>query len=638
MLIRDVTEPKAYPKKRKGLDFRSTILTERFLSMMLKVVSNPEFVKVKRLQNIQSFVNATPLYLFEKDQTVYALILSIKCVLRNKLEGAVEIEDLVEYVNIDLGDQFGDIKDNIIFPVILSSTEATERETKLVTKTCDKLLRYETILIRKDELADAITDIGSGNISNLDEAISELRDIIADLNNEFSKTDSNEDELSIYHTSRPDEFKEKFKEAYEYENSPKMCLHVGLKAFDKMISPRGGFLGGTFNLFMADTNTFKSALLENIKRWIQKYNSNMFKEEYLRTGKRPTIIFVSLENGSKEDISRDFSIASKKNMYDCDSFETAFQMYQDEFKDTIIEVTQINAGDYKFNMSSLKQVIKRVEEDGFFVIGIIVDSFDLMSPDEEDIRLRVSDETTLLLNRSRRIEKWISDKPYPFISAHQLNREAARAIAEARQKGNIDLCKFLDRQHVSGSYDILRRAHFTAFIYTEISKYDGEKYLEVRRDKTRYRSSDSEYSYFVTKLHNGFFIEDDLNTDKCTCRSSIMPMEDGSQGMTVGIRGLASLQQIQTTDTKPVENNNFVSSEKKEINTSNIKPMFSSENNTQNYIALQLQQNYFAMCNNIMMMNYIMNKNAGITPFDYDKRERYAPVSEVGITPFDLAM
>lgn len=363
----------------------------------------------------------------------------------------------------------------------------------------------------------------------------------------------------------------------------------------------------------------------------------MFKEEYLRTGKRPTIIFVSLENGSKEDISRDFSIASKKNMYDCDSFETAFQMYQDEFKDTIIEVTQINAGDYKFNMSSLKQVIKRVEEDGFFVIGIIVDSFDLMSPDEEDIRLRVSDETTLLLNRSRRIEKWISDKPYPFISAHQLNREAARAIAEARQKGNIDLCKFLDRQHVSGSYDILRRAHFTAFIYTEISKYDGEKYLEVRRDKTRYRSSDSEYSYFVTKLHNGFFIEDDLNTDKCTCRSSIMPMEDGSQGMTVGIRGLASLQQIQTTDTKSVENNNFVSSEKKEVNTA-VKPMFSSENNTQNYIALQLQQNYFAMCNNIMMMNYIMNKNAGITPFDYDKRERYAPVSEVGITPFDLAM
>ena len=402
-----------------------------------------------------------------------------------------------------------------------------------------------------------------------------------------------------------------------------MCLHVGLKAFDKMISPRGGFLGGTFNLFMADTNTFKSALLENIKRWIQKYNSNMFKEEYLRTGKRPTIIFVSLENGSKEDISRDFSIASKKNMYDCDSFETAFQMYQDEFKDTIIEVTQINAGDYKFNMSSLKQVIKRVEEDGFFVIGIIVDSFDLMSPDEEDIRLRVSDETTLLLNRSRRIEKWISDKPYPFISAHQLNREAARAIAEARQKGNIDLCKFLDRQHVSGSYDILRRAHFTAFIYTEISKYDGEKYLEVRRDKTRYRSSDSEYSYFVTKLHNGFFIEDDLNTDKCTCRSSIMPMEDGSQGMTVGIRGLASLQQIQSTDTKPVENNNFVSSEKKEINTT-VKPMFSSEQN----ITLQLQQNYFAMCNNIMMMNYIMNKNAGITPFDYDKRERYAPVSE----------
>jgi hypothetical protein len=116
-----------------------------------------------------------------------------------------------------------------------------------------------------------------------------------------------------------------------------------------------------------------------------------------------------------------------------------------------------------------------------------------------------------------------------------------------------------------------------------------------------------------------------------------MPIEDGSQGMTVGIRGLASLQQIQSTDTKPAENNNFVSSEKKEVNTT-VKPMFSSESIEQDNITLQLQQNYFAICNNIMMMNYIMNKNAGITPFDYDKHERYAPVSEVGITPFDLTM
>lgn len=562
MVLRDSNNSKSTysNRKKKGVDFRSTILTERFLTMMLRVISNTEFIKVKKLQNIRTFIDTAPSYLFEKDQTIYALILSIKCVLRNKLEGAIDAEDLVEYVNIDLGDQFDDVKENIIFPTILSANEATEKETKLVCKTCDKLLRYETILIRKDDLADAITDIGSGNIANLDDAISELRNIVAELNEEFSKTDNSEYELSMFHTSKPDEFKEKFNEAYDYENSPKMCLHVGLKMFDTMISPRGGFLGGTASIFMADTNTFKSALLEYIKFWIQKYNSDMFKEEFLKTGKRPTIVFISLENGSKEDVSRDFSIASKQNLYEFDSAESAFEHYVNATHNSIIDVTQINAGDYKVNLGTIKQIIRRLEEDEYFVIAVIVDSFDLMSPSESDIATRVTDETTILLNRAREIEKWISDKPFPLITCHQLNRGASQSISEAKQKGMVDLCKVLDRQHVSGSYDILRRFHFVGFIFTEISKYDNEKYLEIRRDKTRYRASDPEYGYLVTKLKNGFFIEDDYGTDKETCRSSIMPVEDAFSGGiigTVGERGATSLPQQAKKISEPIKQMSF---------------------------------------------------------------------------------
>ena len=634
MLIKNMEPPKTTysARRKKNIDFRSSFLSERFLTMVLKVVSNPEFTKVKKLQNIRTFIENTPMYLFEKDQTLYALIVSIKCVLRNKLEGATEIEDLVEYCNLELGEQFGEVKDDIIFPTILNATETTEKETKLVVKSCDKFLRYEAILIRKDELSDTLSDLGSGNVSSLDEILSELREIISDLNEEFNKTDSNEDELSVFHTSRPDEFKEKFKEAYEYEHSPKMCLHTGLKAFDKMLSIKGGFLGGTASLFMADTNTFKSALLENIKRWIQKYNSDMFKEEFLRTGKRPTILFVSLENGSKEDLSRDFSIASKSNMYDYNTFDEVFNHYNAILNDSIIDVTQVNAGDYKVNMSTLKQLIRRLEEEEYFVIAVIVDSFDLMSPDEEDIRLRVNDETTLLLNRARRIEKWISDKPYPFITAHQLNRQGAAAISEARQKGMVDLCKVLDRQHVSGSYDILRRFHFTCFIYTEISKYDNEKYLEMNRDKVRYRTTGPEYGYLVTKLHNGFFIEDDAGTDKESCRTSIMPIEDVFSGGTIsvgGTRGAVSLGNLknEAVSIKP--------SDIKKKQDGGIKPMFSTATGNQpmypimpiNY--LMFQQQFF------MPIPVQMKGFKGFTPTDKPTGQYYYN-AQLGVTPFDV--
>ena len=636
MLIKNIEPPKtAYSARRKkNVDFRSSFLSERFLSMVLKVISNPEFTKVKKLQNIRSFIDNTPMYLFEKDQTLYALMVAIKCVLRNKLEGASELEDLVEFCNLELGDQFGEIKENIVFPTILNGTESTEKETKLVTRSCDKFLRYEAILMNKDNLSEILSDLGSGNVGNLDEILGELREVIADLNEEFNKTDSNEDELSVFHTTRPDEFKEKFKEAYEYEHSPKMCLHTGLKAFDKMISPRGGFLGGTFCLFMADTNTFKSALLENIKNWIKKYNSDMFKEEFLRTGKRPTILFISLENGSKEDLSRDYSISTKTNMFDIPTFEEAFNHFNATMNDSIIDVTQVNAGDYKVNMSTIKQLVRRLEEDNYFVISIIVDSFDLMSPDEEDIRLRVNDETTLLLNRARRIEKWISDKPYPFITAHQLNRLGAQAISEARQKGMTDLCKVLDRQHVSGSYDILRRAHFTAYIYTEISRYDNEKYLEIRRDKTRYRASGSEYEYLVTKLHNGFFIEDDYGTENENCRNSIMPTDDVFTGGTIsvnGSRGAVSLNNLKN------ETVSIKADAPKKSSTEGIKPMFSTKKDEPLYPYMMinpfmLQMNQFFIPIPVQLKGF-----KGFSPYDKPSDDkRYFYNNQLGVSPFDI--
>ena len=638
MLIKNMEPPKSSynSRRKKNVDFRSAFLSERFLTMVLKVISNPEFTKVKKLQNIRAFIENTPMYLFEKDQALYALMVSIKCVLRNKLEGATEVQDLIEFCNLELGDQFGDFKENVIFPTILNATEATEKETKLVTRSCDKFLRYEAILINKENLQDALSDLGSGNVSNLDEILSELRNIISDLNEEFNKTDSNEDELSVFHTSRPDEFKEKFREAYEYEHSPKMCLHTGLKMFDKMISPRGGFLGGTFNLFMADTNTFKSALLENIKNWIKKYNSDMFKEEFLRTGKRPTILFISLENGSKEDLSRDFAISTKGNMFEVPNLDEAFKQFNASLNDSIIDITQVNAGDYKVNMSTIKTLVRRLEEDNYFVISIIVDSFDLMSPDEEDTRLRISDETTLLLNRARRIEKWISDKPYPFITAHQLNRLGAAAISEAKAKGMIDVCKVLDRQHVSGSYDILRRAHATFFIYVENSKYDNEKYLEIMRDKMRYRTSGPEYGYLVTKLINGFFIEDDYGTDKESCRPSIMPIEDAfvpESIQTVGARGASSLGNLKT-DTVSIKPN---ATKKAGSATEGVKPMFSSGSEQPLYPFMQINPMLFQPMFFFVPVPVQLGGFKGFTPEDAKKStDGYCVNPSLAVSPFDL--
>ena len=163
-----------------------------------------------------------------------------------------------------------------------------------------------------------------------------------------------------------------------------------------------------------------------------------------------------------------------------------------------------------------------------------------MSPSDEDIARRVSDETQLLSNRAKAIEKWIGDKPFPLISAHQLNRAGNQYIKEKKDQGVTDIAKALGRSFISGAYDIERRVHFSAFIYTEFSKFDNEMYLEISREKCRYKRTPVDY--FVTKLNDGFFIDDDYGTDFSTCRPSIMPSESfGGEVSEVGGRGASNL-------------------------------------------------------------------------------------------------
>ena len=635
--MKDFGDINSKPKKRNRVDYRSTILTERFLTMLLKVVSNPDFTKVKKLQNLQQFLESIPMYQFERDPNVYALIVAAKCVVRNKLEGATELEDLVEFVNLSLTENFTDVKDNMIFPTILSSGETTEKEENLVTFTVDKYIRYEAIFKSKDDLSDILTDIGSGNIANLDDTLDEFEEIINVLHDEFRNTKTSAGGLKMFHTTDSAEYGEALKDTYEYVNSPKMVLRTGLKLFNDVLSTRGGFLGGNSYIFYADTNTFKSALLRYIDYWIVKYNSDMFMEEFLRTKKRPTVLFISLEDSSKEDVSRYFSIYTKQDIGSVENPQAALKIWHDSCG-SIIDTCHVNGGDVGVNFATIDSLLKKLDEDGYFPVAIICDSIDLMAPSAEDIRNRVSDETQLLTNRARYLEKWISDKPFPFITAHQLNRSGNAMIMEKKQQGVVDIAKCLGRSMISGAYDIERRVQWSAFIYTEWSKYDNELYLEIHREKCRYKR-DLNKDYVVVKLRDGFYIEDDYGQEFDSCRTSIVPQANDLTGGagTLGDRGMSDIRGIID---KPMPEPQTVK------DTTNIKeagPMMSSStsNVSNEFIPLTYGVSLFAM-NPFMMQTYItpfygIDDNSEVI-VSSDKKYAYVRQPDsCACTPFNIA-
>lgn len=638
---------KNYNQKKKKQDFRSPIMTERFLTTVLKVSSCPKMTKKAVLLNMQSFMNQIDPVTFEKDPNVFSLMLAIKIVLQNRLEGVDDPSDLVEYVNLEIMDNYEEQKSNIIFPTILSSTDTSDKEKNLVLNTIDNYINYQNVLERKDDLSDILSDLGSGNISNLDNSISSLRSIINSLHDEFQKTNTSKEAYTFIHTSEDQEFRERLEDAHAYAISDKVCLHTGLKRFNEMLSTKGGFLGGKFYMFYADTNTFKSALLKYCAKWIQKYNGDTFKEEFLETGRRPCILYISLEDGANEDTSRMYTTYTGKDLMNTSSFEEAEKIWKQEYysSGSCIDICQVNSSESPINLSTIESFKKRLEEENYFLIAIIVDSFDLMAPSDDDIYRGITDDVTIFSNRAKAIQKWIADKPFPWITAHQLNRAGNQFIMEKKEKGCVDLAKTLGRSFISGAYDIERRVHWSAFIYTEWSHYDNELYLEIHREKVKYKKTPVDY--MVHWLQNGFIIHDDYGTTEYLSRDTIMPKEDNfAQGASdVGTRGITSIARMKVDmgiEQPPKEKNKVTDVPKPMTFEEEMTPI--SQNDIGNmpvlvppsifnfgYYSFEVPR-VFEQANPYELTSHIINKQ-----FDDGSKSSFVmPDKCYGVTPFNI--
>ena len=520
---------------------RLPIINERFLTQFIKVLSSSHDFTRKSLNNFYKLISSIDKEFYKKDVNTHAMILTIEVLILARLEGENDTETFLSRVQIEVSDTYLDVKENIIYPTIISSEDVADKDIRFIERTIETYIKYNTVLSKKDEILDTVTDISSGNINNLPEAITSLRTLISNLNDEFKITDVNTDRYTMAHTIQEEFIEDILKETFDYYTSPKLVLKTGLKRFNEMLSRQGGFLGGKFYMFHADTNTFKSALLLYIAKWIQKYNSHVFLEDFLHNKKRPTILYISLENAYREDASRYFSAYTQTNISSYSDFSDIKSMWTKNYNITnsIIDITLLHAEDNTFGIKDLKNAIVQLEDEGYVVITVLLDSFDLLAPLDED---KFNDERIQLTKNGKAIQKFIKERPFPLISVHQMNREGNKSTTEKREKGAINIGKALGRQYISGAYDIERRVSFSAYLYIETSPYDNKEYLEISRGKMRYEKTDIDF--FAHELKNGFYIEDDYLSNEY---KSILTLQQSNDDLldagNVGSRGITSINQ-----------------------------------------------------------------------------------------------
>jgi replicative DNA helicase len=557
----------SYSKRNNKI--RIQIINERFLNTVLKVLCSDLNITKKTINNIEYLFDIIDYKYYSKDLVVFSLMEAIKIALQHRHNSnKFSRQILITEIETNLPDLIKEQVENIIIPLISTSALSNESELSFINNTIDTYLKYSYIILSKDKLSNILTDLSSGNVNNLKEAVNSYRSIVNTINEEFRKTD-NLSTNNIIH-SIDEEYVDILLETYNSLKNPRHSMKTGLKLFNELLSEAGGFLVGNYYIFYASINSFKSALLQYICKWIRKYNSSNYLESFQETGRIPLVLFYSFENTLKENTQREFLMETGFNLKDIKDNEEVKKLWLNYYNETnsIIDIATIYAESGTVKVSDMRKQIHVLNDMGYQVISIVIDYLELIKPEDEDLYL---DNRIKLGNISNALHVMAITEDIMVATAQQMNRSAEATMSDLREKGASNIIKSMGRQYVGESYAIDKPADFSAFLATERSIFDNKLYFTLKRGKCRYKRT--ELDYFVHELKHGFYIEDDYLTDKVLSKKAITNEDENALAFTVktknndvlnGERGSVSIREPKKQHKKtliednPDENENLL--------------------------------------------------------------------------------
>lgn len=506
-------------KFKKNLLKIPAVINSRFLLALLKVVIHGN-ISSSKLTMIGTLLKMVDIGAYSKDPEIFSIIKAIEISINCKLDDVKDNHLIFSVVEASISNEdSSEILSGLIEPIILGTLVLQEQEIAYVLNIVSTYSKVGFLLEYKDSITEKFMNIESGSINGINSIVSDFEKEIAELHVKLHKTLSSDgisasDVVSI---SDPEFLKKYFKTVFKLSKRKTRVLKTGIKRFNEFLSEMGGFLTGKMYVINAPINSFKTGLLLYIAKWIQLYNSDTYLEKYKATGKRPTVLFVSLENTWDENTERLFSMYASTNMSEIPNVEDAANIWKTNVYKTnsIIDITMIYGKASRFSPSDLAYKIDELESQGCSVIAVIIDYMKIMRDD-----LANTDPRMKLISISTDLHEMVATKPEMLlVTAHHTNRSGDIILTDMESRGGVDKVKSLNRQHLTEAHGVEDSIDFSMYIAPEVSMYTGDSYLTFKKGKCRYKRTDVEY--FAHQLKNRFYLTDDINLDKSLSIDSI---------------------------------------------------------------------------------------------------------------------
>ena len=506
------TDYSEFKRRKPNKKYRSHLVSERFLLMIIKVLSSDITVNRRSLANIKRFLTIIDRDYYCRSENIEAMLLvcDLLVSIRTKNPHGVSLESLTYKVENLLVEPYDKVRDQLIIPQInVAKDELPEDDLEYITNSLDQNLKFSYILDVKDNLIELTNDIETSSYTDFPNLLNQYRDLITGIMNFFRRTDSSSMTNEIVHTGDPT-FLDILYDTYEAIRNPASALQTGWQALNSALGPRGGFQNKNLYCIHANTNSFKSAMLLHISRMIKEYNGPRVIEEFKRTGKIPTILHISMENDNDEDNERLYKTVVKKDLGKCTSREELNQSWEHNFGNTNseeenpIDISFLHVDARSLSVDEIDVIIENLEEEGYRVIACVVDYLGLIKPRLEDMG---KDNRLQLKNIADDLLSLAKNRDIPVITAHQINRSGGAVLTNLKNQGGVNAISQMTNEFIGESYGIEQAVSWSAFIDIEI--HGEDRWLMFKRNKSRYKNKFGTET-FVMKIRDGIIIDDDI--------------------------------------------------------------------------------------------------------------------------------
>ena len=506
------TDYSEFKRRKPNKKYRSHLVSERFLLMIIKVLASDITVNRRSLANIKRFLTIIDRDYYCRSENIEAMLLvcDLLVSIRTKNPHGVSLESLTYKVENLLVEPYDKVRDQLIIPQInVAKDELPEDDLEYITNSLDQNLKFSYILDVKDNLIELTNDIETSSYTDFPNLLNQYRDLITGIMNFFRRTDSSSMTNEIVHTGDPT-FLDILYDTYEAIRNPASALQTGWQALNSALGPRGGFQNKNLYCLHANTNSFKSAMLLHISRMIKEYNASRVIDEFKRTGKIPTILHISMENDNDEDNERLYKTVVKKDLGKCTSREELNQSWEHNFCNTNseeenpIDISFLHVDARSLSVDEIDIIIENLEEEGYRVIACVVDYLGLIKPRLEDMG---KDNRLQLKNIADDLLSLAKNRDIPVITAHQINRSGGAVLTNLKNQGGVNAISQMTNEFIGESYGIEQAVSWSAFIDIEI--HGEDRWLMFKRNKSRYKNKFGTET-FVMKIRDGIIIDDDI--------------------------------------------------------------------------------------------------------------------------------